>query len=189
MENKELEELIKGLINRAGNISLLYLSGAGVALLVATLKFQGDKKEFEFKRISFKLTQYWIVAIAFTLVHIYFSLLFVNACHKFLPLDNSCKKIAFNSLTYSEAPFIFQDLKLVIPTSVRHEYKLDLTSPAAILLLGILVLLVITIIKVEKTTWRQKLFYWFMAYFILVTNFFTGGWWMIELSKSLSTAS
>lgn len=187
MENEVLQDLIKGLLSRADRLSLLYLSGAGVALLVATLKFQGKKKEFEFKGVAFKLTQYWIVAFAFTIVHIYFSFLFIHACHKFIQSDKPSKEIAFNKLTYSEAPFIFQDMTLVKPSLTKYKYNLDLGSPAAILLIGILVLFVITIIKVEKTNLRQKIFYWGMAYVILVVNFFTGGWWMIELSKSLGT--
>ncbi len=143
------------------------------------------KKEFDFKGITFKLTQYWIVALAFTLVHIYFSFLFINASHKFNQLATTSKQTALNTLTYSEAPFIFQDMTLVTPTSTKYKYNLDTTSPAAILLLGILILFIITIIKIEKTTWREKIFYWLMAYIVLVANFFTGGWWMIELSKSL----
>lgn len=188
MDDKILTDLIKGLISRGDRLSLLYLSGAGIALLVSTLKFQGEKKEFDFKGINFKLTQYWIVAVAFTLVHVYFSFLFIHSSHKFKKLDAISKQKAFNTLTYSEAPFIFQDMKLVTPTSTKYKYNLDIENSAAILLLGILVLFIITIIKIKKTTWREKLFYWLMAYLILVTNFFTGGWWMIELSKSLGNS-
>lgn len=186
MENKELEYLIKGLISRADRLSALYLSVAGLALVVTTLRLQGTEKKFEFSGVHFKLTNFWLVAAAFTVSHIYLAFLFVSACHKFIPLEREYKKIALEKLTYSEAPFIFQDMKLVQPTSTKYKYILDLKNPASILLLGILLLILITIIRVEAIILRQKLFYLFIAYLLLVVNYCTGGWWMIELSKSLN---
>ncbi|MFD1000032.1 hypothetical protein ACFQ21_11985 [Ohtaekwangia kribbensis] len=186
MENDLVDNLISGLISRADRLSLLYLSAAALALLVARLKFQDENGRFEYKGVSFKITQYWIVAIAFTIVHIYFAYLFVNACDKFEPFEDSVKRKAFAMLTYSDAPFIFQDMSLVKPTGIENAYTLDFMSPAVILLLGILTLIVLTIIKIKNVNWQQKIFYWLIAYVIMVANFYTGGWWMIELSKSLA---
>ena len=185
MDKQQFEDLVDVLLKRGDMLSLLFLTGAGLSLIVATLKFQGEKKEFEFKGITFKLTQFWIVAIGFTIAHIYFANLFVHSCRLLKPFEAKLKHEAWWKLTYTKAPFIFQDMQPAKQKWVKDFWMLDFSSPATILIIAISALIVITIIKLEKPTKRQKIFYWCIAYVLLTANWFTGGWWLIELSKSL----
>ena len=102
------------------------------------------------------------------------------------PFEAKLKHEAWWILTYTKAPFIFQDMQPAKQKWFEDFWMLDFSSPATILIIAISALIVITIIKLEKPTKRQKIFYWSIAYVLLTANWFTGGWWLIELSKSLN---
>jgi hypothetical protein len=185
---EELKSMIEGLITRGDRLSQLYLSGAALALTVATLKFQGKEKKFKFFEISFRLDQYWIAAFAYSIVHIYLSSAFVSACHRFLELSSAEKRSASDSLTFYKAPFIFQDLPLVVPTGEKYHYNFPLNNPATVLLIGILIIFATTIIKGKIGEWKKLGFSLVGVFIIFVINFMAGEWWMIELSKALLTS-
>jgi len=187
MDDEQLHRLIEGLLSRAERLNVLYLSAAGLALVILTLKYQGKERTFKFFEIYFKLDQYWIACFVYTLAHIYLSYLFVDICHKFTALSGSAKQAALETLTISKAPFIFQDLPLMKYTGVKYQYSLTLTSPASLLIICILSTVIATIIKIKVQKWFHNVPYWFIALVLFIANFIAGEWWMIELSKALTT--
>jgi len=190
MEKEKIDILCEGLYAATSNLSTFILGGCAFLLTILLIKaFSKEQKAFKILDVEIPLNRLWVVIAAYTLGHLYFSIIVNQRIDRLNQerIENEKEEI-WTQITYGEkAGSLFSNMEKRTEKSsfnflgfpIYKMKKGDVTTWISVLMI---VLLFFSTFDFKVKTLRGKVYSAYFGLLFCLINWTIGSWWAVQIS-------